>query len=78
MPKTKSNVSPPAGEGCTVDVRPIDNGFIVRKSSYGPKGYQSSECYSPTKPKIEVETAKPKPKGKAQVSSLGKAIKATE
>lgn len=41
----------------SVSVRPIDNGFIISRST--PKGY--SEHFSPTKPKIEVPAA---PKGK--------------
>lgn len=40
----------------SVSIRPIDNGFIVSRST--DKGY--SETYSATKPKIEIPAAKPK------------------
>jgi hypothetical protein len=41
----------------SVSVRPIDNGYIISRST--DKGY--SEKFSPTKPKIEVPAP---PKGK--------------
>lgn len=74
MAKRKLDVPVPAGEGCSMDIRPIDNGFIVRESSYGPKGYKQSERYSPTKPKVSVEDT-PKARKTAPSSTLAKAIK---
>lgn len=46
-----------AGGYESVSIRPIDNGFLICRST--DKGY--SETYSATKPKIEVPMA---PKGK--------------
>lgn len=50
----------------TVDVRKIENGFIVRESCYSDKGgYKTSERFSPTAPEIKVDGAGMKaPKGK--------------
>lgn len=42
----------------SVSVRPIDNGYIISRSSDGPKGYKCSETFSPTKPKIELPKVK--------------------
>lgn len=38
----------------TRSVRPIDNGFIVCDSSWGPEGYKSSERYSREAPDMEA------------------------
>jgi hypothetical protein len=38
-----------------VSVRKIDNGYIIRESTYGGRGpYKSVERFSPTAPKIDV------------------------
>lgn len=45
----------------SVDIRKIENGYIVRESSCGPRGYKSSERFTPTAPKIDMPgMAKPK------------------
>lgn len=45
-----------------VCVRKIDNGYIIRESTYGGRGgYKSTERFSPTAPKIDVPAM---PKGK--------------
>lgn len=66
FPKGKStmpkNIPQPAAAGslkpggsATVSIRPIDNGYLIEKSSWDGKGnYKSSTVYSKTKPKIEV------------------------
>jgi hypothetical protein len=56
----RSIAVPSAGRGGyeSVSVRPIDNGYIVSRST--DKGY--SEVFSPTKPKIEVPKCAPKGK----------------
>ncbi len=51
-----------ASEYHSVNVRKIDNGYIVSRSYDGPKGYSCSETFSPTKPKIEVPEVKAAPK----------------
>lgn len=48
-------------ESVRVSVRKIDNGFLVTHSTSGPKGYKESEFYHPTKPKLDMPTAKPAP-----------------
>lgn len=40
----------------SVSVRKIDNGFIVNKSTSGPKGYKSSETYHVKKPNIDIQS----------------------
>lgn len=44
--------------GESVDIRPIDNGYLIEKRTWsdGPKGYKSESktIYSATKPKIGV------------------------
>lgn len=76
--KTCSPASVPMNESAEVSVRQIDNGFIVRKSTYGGKGgYQSTEVYSKEKPKIELEVGpeeKSRPR-KSAPSTLASAIK---
>jgi len=53
-------VAMPRDEYASVSVRKIDNGFIISRSFSGPKGFKSSETFSPTKPKLEVPVAKAK------------------
>lgn len=48
----------------SVSARKIDNGYIISKSSEGPKGYRSSESFSAAKPKIELPAAKGPARGK--------------
>ena len=48
----------------TVEIRKIENGFIVRESTYGPKGYKTSERFTAKAPTIEIEPTK----GKARES----------
>lgn len=59
-PAAKSVAVPSMGRSGyeSVSVRPIDNGYIVSRST--DKGY--SERFSPTKPKIEIPKAAAKPK----------------
>jgi hypothetical protein len=53
----------PTDERTTVNIRKIENGFIVSKSGVGPKGeYFSKETYTPAKPEIVVQSPGPKPK----------------
>lgn len=43
----------------TVDVRRIENGYIVRESSYGGKGgYKSTERFTEKPPTIQIAPAK--------------------
>lgn len=53
MPKAP----PPKNGGETVDVRAIDNGYLIEKRSWtdGPKGYRSETktIFSPTKPELK-------------------------
>lgn len=50
--------SPPSKKGGseTIEIRAIENGYIIRKSSYNdkPGGYKSSEYFSAKKPDIGV------------------------
>lgn len=60
----KRNLASPAktNEEVTVNVRKIENGFIIRRSSYDDKGgYKSSEHFSATAPQIPVPAAPSKP-----------------
>lgn len=57
-PKTKASRSVSVGEHTSVSIREISNGYVVCESRDGPKGYQYTETYSETKPKIEVPRAK--------------------
>lgn len=38
----------------SINIRPIENGYIIRKSVSGPKSYEEREYYSAKKPDIEV------------------------
>ncbi len=58
MAKAKSQCVPmPRDEYASVSVRKIDNGFVISKSVSGPKGYKSTEVFSPTKPKLDIPVA---------------------
>jgi len=66
-PAKKASAKPNTVASCgrrdgyeSVSVRPIDNGYIVSRST--DKGY--SETYSATKPKIEIPAAPKASKGK--------------
>lgn len=66
----KRTVSVPDNQYGSINIRKIDNGYITSKSMSGPKGYSSSESFSPTKPEIEFweekqrnQKAAPKPSG---------------
>ena len=78
MKNTKSMAVPvPSGDhsSVSVDVRKIENGYIVRKSSYGEGGkYSSSECFSSEKPKFEVRDAKGADRGKGKSPSGGSSL----
>jgi hypothetical protein len=78
MAKKESTLTTPANvsSGASVNVRKIDNGYIVSKSSYGPKGYTSSEHFCATPPKVEIETGERERKSSASPakSSLRKAM----
>ncbi len=56
------------GEHMSIDIRKIANGYIVRHSKDGPKGYESSETYHDKKPNLNLAavraaaTGKPKPR----------------
>lgn len=51
----------PSGTEKSVEIRKIENGFIVRESSYGPKGqYKSTERFSPSAPTVQVAPTKGK------------------
>ncbi len=38
----------------SISIRPIENGYIIRKSISGPKTWEEREYYSAKKPDIEV------------------------
>lgn len=44
----------------SVDIRKIENGYIVRESTYGPKGYKSTERFTDKAPTISMAPAKGK------------------
>lgn len=43
-------------EHVSVSVKKIKNGFVVSKSTSGPKGYDCEEEYHPSKPKIDIQS----------------------
>lgn len=48
-----------SSESLSVEVRPIDNGYIKRESRYSDTGdYSSKETYSQDKPVMTTETPK--------------------
>jgi hypothetical protein len=58
-PVTRACMIGKGGGERSVEVRKIDNGYILRESVYSPrKGFTSTERYSPTAPTIEVEAPK--------------------
>ena len=60
MARGKSTaIGMPDSESVTVSVRKIDNGFIIGRSSSGPKGYECTETFSPTKPKLDIPAGAP-------------------
>jgi hypothetical protein len=60
----------------SVDVRKIENGYIIRESHYGNGDYKCSERFSPKSPKVEVRSTVESGRkgGNARSSSLGGAI----
>lgn len=60
-PVTRVTVSDQRGAERSVEVRKIDNGFIVRESLYDPKkGYTSKERYCEKAPTLDVTGPKAK------------------
>lgn len=60
-PVTRMSVSDKNGAERSVEVRKIDNGYIVRESVYTPKkGYTSKERFSETAPTLDVNGLKSK------------------
>jgi len=59
----------------TINIRKIENGYIVRKECYGKSGYKSVETFTPTKPEIELGEER-KAKAKPRSNSLAQAKKA--
>lgn len=57
-PKAKASRSVSVGEHTSVSVREISNGYLICESRDGPKGYQYTETFSETRPKIEVPSVK--------------------
>lgn len=58
-----------------IEIRKIENGFIVRRETFDYSGgYKCTEVYSPTRPTIETKGSKPKAREPA-ASSLSTAIK---
>lgn len=59
----------------TINIRKIENGYIVRKECYGKSGYKAVETYTPTKPEVELREER-KARPKARTNSLAQAKKA--
>lgn len=60
-PVTRVTVSDKRGAERSVEVRKIENGFILRESCYDPKkGYTSTERFVDKAPTLDVQS----PKGK--------------
>lgn len=58
MDRVKANRATVCGPSSTeksVSVRKIENGYIVSESTYGPKGYKSTERFTQKPPVIEIE-----------------------
>lgn len=51
------NVVAPRDEHTSVSVRKIENGYISRTSSSGPKGYAETERFHPEKPALVIGPA---------------------
>lgn len=55
----------------SIDVREIDNGYIVRRYGCDSKGnYKSCETYSQTKPEVLIALAKAKPRAATTKNAL--------
>lgn len=60
-PITRVSVSDKRGAERSVEVRKIQNGFIIRESLYDPKkGYNSTERFSEKAPTLDVTGPKAK------------------
>lgn len=57
-PVTRVSVSDRKGNERTVSVRQIENGYIVSESTYGPKGYKSTERFEAKPPVLKVDGPK--------------------
>lgn len=58
-PVTRVSVSDTRGTERSVEVRKIENGFIVRESVYNPKkGYSSTERFTDKAPTLAVKDVK--------------------
>lgn len=56
MSKSITSTSPCESEEYhSVSVRKIDNGYLLSRSSSGPKGYKTKELYYSEKPVIDVD-----------------------
>ena len=51
--RTPAKMPEKENESCSVDVRRIDNGYVVRESHYKDGSYSSKETFSSEKPVIE-------------------------
>lgn len=54
VPISSVSICGPKGAERSVSIRKIANGFVVRESTYGPKGYKEVETFSPKAPRIDV------------------------
>lgn len=52
------SLSGPMGREKSVSIRKIENGYIVQESTYGPKGYKSTERFEPKPPTVQVAPTK--------------------
>lgn len=61
----KGSIRPGKDDHASVSVRQISNGFVASQARSGAKGYEHTETFHPTAPKITVSVAKPvaKPAG---------------
>lgn len=62
MPKSKTTgqaIGISDSESVSVSIRAIENGFLITKATSGPKGYECTDTYSPTKPKLDIPAAAP-------------------
>lgn len=55
---------PSENESRSVRVRKISNGYVVSKSSSGPKGYKDEEIFTASKPSIEMQVKESKAREK--------------
>lgn len=70
---SKPTLGAPLSENESLSIRKIENGWIVRKECYGPKGYSSAETFSAAKPKI---TTAPVSGVKRQAKPAGNSLQA--